>query len=87
MGGASGPLYGTVFLKMASVCKGKSVLTHEEWVTAFSEARQGLKMRGKAEPGDKTLVDALLPFRDTLLEQVTAGTPLPVAEKHVIAAG
>lgn len=61
VGGASGPLYGTLFFRMATVCKGKHVLSHEELVTALSEAVQGLKMRGKAEVGDKTMVDVWEP--------------------------
>src|SRR5690606_3276370 len=51
-------------------------------VTAFTDAIIDL---GRAEPGDKTLVDALLPFRDTLLEQVTAGTPLTEAWRSAAA--
>ena len=87
VGGASGPLYGTVFLKMASVCKGKSVLTHEEWVTAFSEARQGLKMRGKAEPGDKTMLDVWEPvvrYMEQAKEQISWQMVKDIAEQSMI---
>lgn len=61
VGGASGPLYGTLFLRMAVACKGKSTLSDQELVTAFAEGVQGLKMRGKAKAGDKTMVDVLEP--------------------------
>ena len=70
VGGASGPLYGTAFMKAGNVCKGKTELTEEEFATAFEAAIGGVKMRGKAVEGEKTMLDALCPaykaFKDGL---------------------
>lgn len=61
VGGASGPLYGTLFLRMATAASGRSELDAEGWAAAWAAAVAGVQARGKAEPGDKTMVDALLP--------------------------
>ena len=61
VGGASGPLYGTAFMKAGNVCKGKTELTAEEFAAAFEAAIGGVKMRGKAVEGEKTMLDALCP--------------------------
>ncbi len=61
VGGASGPLYGTLFLQAANGANGKNALTHEELVAALSAGLQGLMNRGKAVVGEKTMVDALVP--------------------------
>lgn len=61
VGGAAGPLYGTAFLKGAVALKGKPELEPGD-VAAFVEAASaGLQQRGKAQPGDKTMVDAWAP--------------------------
>ncbi|TRM13114.1 dihydroxyacetone kinase subunit L [Lentibacillus cibarius] len=57
VGGASGPLYGTVFLKMSVAAKGKTYLDHATFTNMLEEAVKGVKQRGKAEVGEKTLVD------------------------------
>jgi dihydroxyacetone kinase-like protein len=64
VGGASGPLYGTFFLQAAGGSNGKQTLTHEEVVQVFDAGLQGLKNRGKASLGDKTMLDALVPALD-----------------------
>ena len=64
VGGAAGPLYGTLFLQMGVATTGKSELEPEDWAAALTAAVEGVQMRGKAEPGDKTMVDALIPARD-----------------------
>src|SRR5687767_1539146 len=65
VGGAGGPLYGTLFLQMGMATAGKSELQPEDWAAALDAAVKGVQMRGKAEPGDKTMVDALIPARDS----------------------
>jgi dihydroxyacetone kinase-like protein len=75
VGGAAGPLYGTLFLQMGTATSGKSALSPQDWQAALDAAVQGVQMRGKAEPGDKTMVDALLPARDALAAAVAAGLP------------
>lgn len=62
VGGASGPLYGTVFLRMSFVFKGKKVINYPTFVHGLEEALKGLKRRGRAEEGDKTLVDVWEPI-------------------------
>jgi dihydroxyacetone kinase-like protein len=64
VGGAGGPLYGTLFLQMGTATAGKSELEAADWAAALEAAVSGVEMRGKAETGDKTMIDALVPGRD-----------------------
>ena len=66
VGGASGPLYGTFFLKAAEKAAGKSALDPQELFDAFHHGLDGLMARGKAVVGEKTMVDALVPAIDAL---------------------
>ncbi len=61
VGGASGPLYGTFFLRAAASCSGLAELDAGGVVKMFRAGVEGVQQRGKAEPGDKTMLDALLP--------------------------
>ena len=61
VGGAAGPLYGTFFLQAAAKAAGKSELDLAGWTACFEAGLSGLTARGKAEPNDKTMVDALTP--------------------------
>jgi dihydroxyacetone kinase-like protein len=61
VGGASGPLYGTFFLRAVAPSAGKIALTHEELSEVMTSGLQGLMNRGKAVVGDKTMIDALTP--------------------------
>ena len=61
VGGASGPLYGTAFLKMSLAVKGKESIDQPDFITALDHAVQGLIQRGKAQIGDKTLLDVWVP--------------------------
>ena len=76
VGGASGPLYGTAFMKAGAACKGKTELTDEEFLAAFAAAIGGVKMRGKSAPGEKTMLDALCPAYDALAAALRAGKDL-----------
>jgi phosphoenolpyruvate---glycerone phosphotransferase subunit DhaL len=73
VGGAGGPLYGTLFLQMGTVTAGKSELSAEDWLAALDAGVKGVQMRGKAEPGDKTMVDALLPGREAFAATLAEG--------------
>lgn len=73
VGGAGGPLYGTLFLQMGMATAGKSELKPEDWAAALEAAVSGVQMRGKAEPGDKTMIDALIPARDAFTTAVADG--------------
>jgi dihydroxyacetone kinase-like protein len=66
VGGAAGPLYGTLFLQMGSASAGQAELDLDGWAAAVEAGVKGVQARGKAEPGDKTMVDALLPAVDAL---------------------
>ena len=61
VGGAAGPLYGTAFLRGSTAVAGKDVLDAADVVAFLTAARDGIVSRGKAEPGDKTMVDAFTP--------------------------
>jgi phosphoenolpyruvate---glycerone phosphotransferase subunit DhaL len=61
VGGAAGPLYGTLFLQMGTATAGRSDLDLRAWADALEAGVNGVRARGKAEPGDKTMVDALVP--------------------------
>lgn len=75
VGGTSGPIWGTAFLRAASVGKGKVDLTGEDVVAMLRAAIEGIKARGGASLGEKTLLDSLVPFTDTLEERLAAGDP------------
>jgi phosphoenolpyruvate---glycerone phosphotransferase subunit DhaL len=66
VGGASGPLYGTLFLQLGTATAGKAEIAPDDWIAAVKAAIQGVQARGKAEPQDKTMVDALLPALEAL---------------------
>lgn len=87
VGGAGGPLYGTLFLQLGSATAGKSELGPQDWAEALDAAVKGVQARGKAEPGDKTMLDALLPARDALRDALEQDTPLPEALERSAAAG
>jgi phosphoenolpyruvate---glycerone phosphotransferase subunit DhaL len=73
VGGAGGPLYGTLFLQMGMATTGKSELEPADWAAALEAAVAGVQSRGKAEPGDKTMIDALIPARDAFSSAVADG--------------
>jgi phosphoenolpyruvate---glycerone phosphotransferase subunit DhaL len=73
VGGAAGPLYGTLFLQLSSATGGKSELSAEDWSAALESAVKGVQARGKAELGDKTMIDALVPARDVFRDEVGGG--------------
>jgi phosphoenolpyruvate---glycerone phosphotransferase subunit DhaL len=73
VGGAGGPLYGTLFLQFGTATTGKSEVLAEDWAAALAAGVQGVQARGKAEPGDKTMVDALIPARDAFRGAVDEG--------------
>jgi len=79
VGGAGGPLYGTFFLQAGMKTAGKMELTLSDWYSVLDAALSGVVMRGKAELGDKTMVDALTPARDALKAALENHTSLSTA--------
>jgi dihydroxyacetone kinase-like protein len=73
VGGAAGPLYGTLFMQMGSETDGRDAVDLAGWADALEAGVTGLQARGRAEPGDKTMVDALLPALETLRTAVQEG--------------
>ena len=72
VGGASGPLYGTAFMKAGDALKGKEEPSAEDFLAAFSAAIAGIKMRGKSTTGEKTMLDALCPAESAMREAIEA---------------
>jgi dihydroxyacetone kinase-like protein len=72
VGGAGGPLYGTFFIQAGTSIGSKLELTAEDWNNALSAAVDGVIRRGKAAPGDKTMVDALSPALIAFQQAVSA---------------
>jgi phosphoenolpyruvate---glycerone phosphotransferase subunit DhaL len=79
VGGAGGPLYGTLFLQMGTATAGKDEVGPDDWAAALDAALKGVQARGKAEPGDKTMVDALIPARDAFAAAQVEGVPFDEA--------
>lgn len=79
VGGASGPLYGTAFMKAGMACKGLTEIDGPAFVKAMEAAVDGIKMRGKATEGEKTMLDALCPALKVMQDDVTAGKSLKEA--------
>ena len=61
VGGSSGPLYGTAFMKMGMILAGKNAITFEEFLDGFAVAIDGVKQRGRSDRGEKTMLDAMIP--------------------------
>jgi phosphoenolpyruvate---glycerone phosphotransferase subunit DhaL len=85
VGGASGPLYGTLFLQMGTSAAGKSELSDQDWADALAAGVAGVQRRGKAELGDKTMLDALVPAVETLRSTLADGATLDEALRRTAA--
>jgi dihydroxyacetone kinase-like protein len=66
VGGAAGPLYGTLFLQMGNALAGQSEVDLPAYAAAWRKGLEGVQARGKAQPQDKTMVDALIPAVEAL---------------------
>jgi dihydroxyacetone kinase-like protein len=79
VGGASGPLYGTFFLKMSMTMLGKTEIGLDDWIDAVQKGIEGIAAIGKAQKGDKTMLDAWYPALDALKAAKSAGKDLNLA--------
>jgi phosphoenolpyruvate---glycerone phosphotransferase subunit DhaL len=86
VGGASGPLYGTFFLRMATAAGEVDALSAHAFAKALRAGLEGVVARGKAEPGDKTMFDALAPAVEALDTALAQGAPLEAALRAATAA-
>lgn len=73
VGGSSGALYGTMFLRMARAVGDATTVADDQLVAAFEGAAQGIVDRGRVKPGDKTMLDALAPAVEALRQELAAG--------------
>lgn len=76
VGASSGPLYATAFMRGAAAVKGKAVLADADFVALFQAMAQGIRDRGKAEIGEKTMVDAWQPAAEAAAAAHAAGKTL-----------
>ena len=73
VGGCSGPIWGTGFMRAGMLAKDKTTISLGELETMLSAAIEGIQQRGGAVAGDKTLLDALLPMRDIIKAHAEKG--------------
>ena len=76
VGGASGPLYGTAFMKAGAKMAGKTELGLDDLLVMLHEAVEGIKMRGKSTTGEQTMLDAMVPALEAM--KAASGTPAEV---------
>ncbi len=79
VGGASGPLFGTFFIRAAQATQARQSLTLEELYQMFRDGADGVISRGKAEPGDKTMCDVWVPVVESLRQSSEQNLSVPVA--------
>jgi phosphoenolpyruvate---glycerone phosphotransferase subunit DhaL len=87
VGGASGPLYGTAFLRAGTALAGKQELQPSDVALGMDAALEGITARGRAQRGEKTMVDALAPAVDAFKASINAGQPVADALEVAAAAG
>jgi dihydroxyacetone kinase-like protein len=73
VGASSGPLYATAFMRAGAAVKGKAALERDDMVAIVAAMAKGIQDRGKAERGDKTMVDAWLPAAEAIAEAAQGG--------------
>jgi dihydroxyacetone kinase-like protein len=78
VGGAAGPLYGTAFLRASTALQGREEISAADAAEALEAALGGVKQRGKAEAGDKTIVDALEPAAEAARDAAAKGNAAEV---------
>lgn len=83
VGGASGPLYGSLFMKMGTDVAGKNEVTFDEFIGMIENGIIAIETRGKAVVGEKTMVDALRPGIDYLKAQKDDGNEVEVFGKFI----
>lgn len=66
VGGASGPLYGTAFMKAGNVVKGKMEIDMKDFLDILVAAIGGVQLRGKSAQGEKTMLDAMIPCQQAM---------------------
>ncbi|TJX68912.1 dihydroxyacetone kinase subunit L [Soehngenia saccharolytica] len=83
VGGASGPLYGTMFLKAANAIK-EDTINSNILCQMFKAALDGVKERGKATKGEKTIIDAMEPAYEAFVKAIDSGGSIQQALENAI---
>lgn len=86
VGGASGPLYGTFFLRASTAVAGKEELTEEDMLAMLQAGLDGVLQRGKAQLGDKTMIDVLSPAVTAFQQAIAEGKDMLEAMQLTVAA-
>lgn len=87
VGGASGPLYGTAFMRAGAAAAGKTALRGADFLALLDAAVEGIRQRGKAQKGEKTMLDALVPALEAFeAEHASGASPRRALERAVDAA-
>lgn len=86
VGGASGLLYGNFFMKTAALTNGKQELSPIELLQLLEEGSAGIVQRGRAELGDKTMIDAWMPSVQALKLALNEGQTMPAAMQACVTA-
>jgi len=73
VGGASGPLYGTGFLKFAMAWNGKAEIGISDFLAGLKMAIDGISQRGRSQRGEKTMLDSMIPAAEALEAALAAG--------------
>lgn len=83
VGGASGPLYGTALMKAGMAMADKTELDMQDFLSCMDEAISGVQARGKAQQGEKTMLDAMIPAQQAMRQAFSGG----LDDRAVLAAG
>jgi phosphoenolpyruvate---glycerone phosphotransferase subunit DhaL len=86
IGGASGPLYGTLFLRASTAVAGKQELNEQDMLGLLQAGLDGVLGRGKAQLGDKTMIDVLSPAVTAFQQAVGEGNSTLQAMQRAVAA-
>lgn len=79
VGGCSGPIWGTAFMRAGALCKERTSISLDDLDKMLTAAIEGIQKRGGAQAGDKTLLDALIPIRDIVRESAADPSADPAA--------
>jgi len=86
VGGASGPLYGTAFMKAGAAVGDKTEIDGGDFIAALEAAIGGIEMRGKAHEGEKTMLDALIPALNAMKKSYAENKDFKAALTQGVAA-
>ncbi len=86
VGGSSGPLYGTAFMKAGAKAAGKTEIGLVDFLEMLGDAIEGVKMRGRSQQGEKTMLDSMIPAYEAMKKAVTDGCDAKSALQAGVAA-